>query len=631
MPLNLRSSRKLSNFNVPVSYRISEERQRLRDALNVYSNQDRLETRHGISRYNATALGGVPLSMSFFKDVDSNRHLITKVGANLLSVKATGAHTTIQGGLNAATTHQGITLNNRHFFALGSDGLAQWDGTTYSQVGQIAPAIVGLATTTGSLDNSTYDVVVSFVSSVTGFESNAGLPSAAVATSSQGLNVTSIPATAPNSTIDKVWVYLRDVSNSGDFLFVKEIDLGTTSTTITANPTSTRVPIVTLLHGAPLAGGAKFLTEYDGRLVYAGNSTFKNDVFFSEVGIPDGFNGNGLTQTVLNISLDGDITGLATGFFNDSQLQPYLVIFKKTSTHLFSEIGGIPRQTIIDDKVGCVSANTIKTRNGNIYFLSTRGWREIINGRMPQEKGKTDTLGGGDILDIFTEDGFVYGLNKSQFANFFSVYYSVLDQYITFCSEGSNSDLRKAYNFQFDINGFTPYRWDDLNFKCGTSGEDTDGEETVFIGADNQYIHTHSINEDRNDVDRDGVASNIDVFAQLVWISGNDMDASYNYRSLIIKAIASINTLDVKYAVNYNLGVLSLVQFTFPDPLDGFVLDVSKLDEGLLTDGRTIVTDPQDLNIAGESLVIGFYQNIASGNINLISAQLDMSKNGNRN
>ena len=66
MPLRLRATKKWVNFNIPLSYRINETENRLSDAQNVFINQNRLETRFGIGRYNDTSLGGSVLSSSFF-------------------------------------------------------------------------------------------------------------------------------------------------------------------------------------------------------------------------------------------------------------------------------------------------------------------------------------------------------------------------------------------------------------------------------------------------------------------------------------------------------------------------------------------------------------------------------------
>jgi uncharacterized membrane protein len=60
-------------------------------------------------------------------------------------------------------------------------------------------------------------------------------------------------------------------------------------------------------------------------------------------------------------------------------------------------------------------------------------------------------------------------------------------------------------------------------------------------------------------------------------------------------------------------------------------LDVSKLDVDSLPDERIPVTAIADINRTGETLIVGFYQDVIDANIGLISAQLVYNKNGNRN
>ena len=51
MPLKRRASKKFRDFDLPVSFKMGEAGNKLRDALNVFSNQGRLETRFGRGRH----------------------------------------------------------------------------------------------------------------------------------------------------------------------------------------------------------------------------------------------------------------------------------------------------------------------------------------------------------------------------------------------------------------------------------------------------------------------------------------------------------------------------------------------------------------------------------------------------
>lgn len=109
MTLKRKASQKLKGFDLPVSYMVNETRPRLRDSLNVFSNQKRLETRFGRSLYNEVSLGGSVQSLSFFRSAAGVRYLLAKVGDSIKTVAAAGAHTTIKSGLSSTTKHRGQT------------------------------------------------------------------------------------------------------------------------------------------------------------------------------------------------------------------------------------------------------------------------------------------------------------------------------------------------------------------------------------------------------------------------------------------------------------------------------------------------------------------------------------------
>lgn len=634
MPLNIKAAKKYRSFDLPVSYRIGESRDRLKDALNTFSNQGRLETRFGRSLYNSTLLAGPVLSMSYFKTAAGVRYLLAKVGTTLYSVASTGAHVAIKTDLSATTKHRGITWargsTSRHIISIEGDGLFQWNGTTFTELGQDPPLGHTVATTTGSLTNATYRVFLSFYSSTTGFETNASA-SAEVTTTAQGILVSNIPTVASNATIDKIRVYLENKTISGEPLFVSEIALGSLTTSITTNPAS----VVTIVksNAKPMTGGGKYLAEYNHKLVYAGNASFKNDVFFSEADVPDAFNdGQGPNRLVLFAGGNGEITGIATGLYNNSVLDPYLVVFKKRSTEVFSEISGESRSVLVSREIGCVSHETIINKNGNIYFLSDQGWRVIENGRLvTDESGNTATLGLGDIDDIFTQPGYTYEVNKAQASNAFSVYYSTLDQYLTWVPEGASVDLTKTYSYEFRVGGFKPYTFNTPSL-AACVGEDANGMEVVFMGDANGAIYTHSVKEEKgSDANQLGVAQAVSAFAVMVWIDGDDLDSSYNWRELILKRVAGSGNLTVRAQVNYSVDETG-DSYLFEGPDSGFMLDINALDSGALNeDGRTIEVTRADINRVGQNILIGFYQNEIGSSMAIINAQLEFNKNGNKN
>jgi len=634
MPLARRAIKNIKDFAVPVSFKIGEQKNRLRDALNVYSNQGRLETRFGESRFNSTSLGGSPLSVSFFKKTDGTSYLIAKVGTVIYKVNSTGAATSLKTGLTATTKHRGITFNDRHIISVENDGLYSYDGTTFTQLGQAVPASYTATIGAGGslVDTNKYKVSVTYYSSTIGFESN-GTVSSEVTASGGNLqvNLTGLPTTAANAFIDKKRIYIKNTTSNSGYLYVAEIDLATATYSITAPPTS--AVVVPTTHATPITGGGKYITEFNRKLVYAGNANYKNDVFFSEEDLPDAFDDTA-TSLVLNASENGDVTGIATGLYNNSVLEPYLVIFKKKSVQIYSEVGGSGRLVVINKGVGCASHDTIAVKNGDVYFLSEKGWRVISNGRLLADQlGNPITLGNGDIDDIFTSKGFVYEINRATLSGAFSVYYPTLDQYLTWVGEGLNTSFSKVYNYEFYIGGFKPYQFE-LSATCACLGEDSSGREAVLFADSSGYIHSHSIHESRSDRDSANTEVAISAYAQLFWMpEDGDFDASYNFRSLLIRAISSSYTLTVKTWLNFNINNLASYDYTFPDPTSGFILDTSVLDVDIFGDDRAIVTSPppHDINRVGESMLIGFYQSTIYANMNLLSAQLNISKNGIRN
>jgi hypothetical protein len=633
MPLKEKGIKKFENFDLAVSYRINETRDRLRDALNIFSNQGRLETRFGRSLYITDLFTDPVISMSFFKAANGNRYLLAKVGSDLYKVSTSGAHTIIKSGLSANTKHRGITwgrgASSRHIIAIENDGLFQWDGTTFTQLGQEPPVGHTVATTTGTL-TGTYRVHLTFYSSTTGFESNSSF-STQVSPAAQGILVSDIPATAANLTIDKVRIYLEDMASPDDPLFVDEVALGTLTYPIAGEPTSSETR--PLANAEPLAGGGKYLSEFNGKLVYAGNSNFRNDVYFSEPDLPDAFNDGTAPDRLVHYAKGaGPITGIAVGLYNNSVLDPYLVIFKYRSIEVYSEINGEGRAVTISREIGCVSHETITVKNGDIYFLSDSGFRVINNGRLVTDaKGNAATLGLGDIDDIFHQPGFTYEINKSQASNCFSVYYSTLDQYMTWIPEGGSTDRSKTYVYEFRVGGFKPYSFQSPS-TAACIGEDADGAEVVFMADADGAIYTHSIKEVRGqDDDSTDTAQNVTAFGYLTWLEGPDMDRSHNWRELILKRVAGSGNMTVRAWVNYSLDYAG-EQYDFSSDEEGFVLDTSELDVDVLTEsGRTIEKARADINLCGENILIGFFQEAAGSNMGLVSAQVEFNTNGNRN
>lgn len=626
MTLKKRAIKSYKRLNVPVSYKILDQN-KLSDARNIINNEGIQETRYGLKRYNGTSLGGSVLSQTFLKKSNGDTYRLAKVGDTIYSVQASGAHTVLKTGLSATTKHRGVTFIDRQIISIEGDGLYYFDGTNFSPLGQAAPTTLTAAIANGgSLTNgSTYQIAITFYSSTTGFESNIKESSTIVAASPNlQANLSNIPATADNLSIDTVRVYIKNVTANSDYLFSKDISLGTTTTTVTAMSTSTITPPET--NYPPESGGGKYLAVFGDKIAYAGNSNFPSEVFFSKTYLPDAFD-NQEVPGVLLAAGQGPITGLATGFFDDGELSPYLVVFKRNSITIYSEISGSPTQAVIDDNVGCVSADTIRIGNGSIYFLSDNGWRVIRRGTLIKKDNVPYTLGDGDIDDIFTRAGWTFELNSANFANFFSAYYTINSQYITFISEGSSTDVLKAYVYEERLGGFRVF---DFKYKITSAcdSEDDAGNQAVFLSDDTGFIYTYSIKNSRYDEDGSLNQLSIPVSIKLSYIQADDETTSYNFKTLTVKALGNDETITVKCYPFYTFGTYDTLSYDFPNSSESFTLDVSQLDVDILGDDRTIVTVKGDISLTGETLLISFEQDIVGANIGIVSAQVEMNKNG---
>ena len=63
----------------------------------------------------------------------------------------------------------------------------------------------------------------------------------------------------------------------------------------------------------------------------------------------------------------------------------------------------------------------------------------------------------------------------------------------------------------------------------------------------------------------------------------------------------------------------------------GFTLDVSRLDVDSFGDSRAANVQFADINRSGETFALGFFLDKIDGRMNIIKAQIDFNKNGNRN
>lgn len=634
MTVRRHALKSFKHLSVPVSFRLLDEKNLL-DSRNVFDNKGVTETRYGLKKYNAVSLGGSVLSASYFKLSSGTAYRIVKVGTVMYSVSALGAHTAIKTGLSATTKHRAVTLNDRHIIVIESDGLFYFDGTTFGSLGQLPPSAGSAAVSAGgSLTPSiNYQVGITFYSTTTGFESNVHEITYVTTTAgNKQIDITAIPATASNATIDKVRIYLKnmgtEVISANPYLYVTEINLGTTTYTITAPTISTIIPPTK--NAPPPSGGAKYIALFGKRIAIAGSATYTGEVFLSEEYLPDAFDGNAASQVIIQANGQGPITGIGVGLFNDSVLNPFLAIFKKTTVSIYSEVGDIPTLNTIDAHIGCLSGDTIRVRNGSIAFMGIDGWYVVTNGNVAKDQaGIPARLGLGTIDDIFSRPGWSYELNIPQGSSFFSAYSAPDAQYITFVCEGADTAIKKAYVYEERINGFRV--WDfNATLTCACEGEDDNGYQCIFIGDSTGALFTYSSRNERHDEDYAGNSQIISTYILLPYIIPGEDSNSYNFRTLTVRAIGSVNAVTVDAYPSFSLQSSDTFQYDFPNTGTGFTLDSSMLDVDSFGDERTPVTYMADLNKTGETLMVKFSQSILDANIGLISAQISLNKNGSR-
>ena len=273
--------------------------------------------------------------------------------------------------------------------------------------------------------------------------------------------------------------------------------------------------------------------------------------------------------------------------------------------------------------------DTVRVRNGAVYFMSENGWYTIRNGMLLRDKNKQPvSLGNGDIDDIFSRIGWINELNSANFANFFSCYYTINSQYLTFVSESGTNIIKKAYVYEEKIAGFRIFEFkSEISSAC--EGEDEDGYQCLYFGDITGALFTYSTRNPRYDENELGVPQSIPNYLVLSYIQPGEIFNSWNYRYLTLRAFGSINPITVRAYPDFSNQTQEVLAFDFPNTALGFILDVSQLDIGTLGDARAPVTTQADLSLTGETLLIGFYQDVMDGNIGLISAEIAINKNGN--
>ena len=117
--------------------------------------------------------------------------------------------------------------------------------------------------------------------------------------------------------------------------------------------------------------------------------------------------------------------------------------------------------------------------------------------------------------------------------------------------------------------------------------------------------------------------------ASLIWLQGDDFDATYNFRSLITRGISNDELITLTTYTDYSKDYSIELDIDFTQ--DAARFDDDYFDDARFADSNAIIIWAVDINRCDQNLFLKFEQNEENTNIGLVQMQLDFSKNGNRN
>ena len=193
--------------------------------------------------------------------------------------------------------------------------------------------------------------------------------------------------------------------------------------------------------------GSKFVVSHRNHMFYAGKSTTKQEVVFSEPFNEDGFNsGSGAGS----FKVDDEITGIKV--FRDD-----LFIF--CATRIFKLSGSSSANFSVTDvtrDIGCINGDTIQEFAGDLIFLGPDGLRTIAG---------TARIGDVELGTISSNVQSIFNDNISSASEFDSVVITDKTQYRIFFTKANTSEsitkgiicVMKGNKFEFsEIRGIRP-------------------------------------------------------------------------------------------------------------------------------------------------------------------------------
>lgn len=211
---------------------------------------------------------------------------------------------------------------------------------------------------TGSTIRYVY-TMAEIVSGIVVHESDASSASTPIPTVvNRSINVAGLPTSHTNARVSHKRLYRSD--NGGLHRFVANVAIVTATYSDSTATLALGAPVQEN-HGVPPA--TKFNSSYHDRLFYAGNSTYKYRLWFSEIGMPEAVGALSYIDT-----RDGeDITGIA-------RCGDELIVFCPQS--MYSVQGYTVsdfRMRKIDPSTGCISNASIVNIKERLFFASEEG------------------------------------------------------------------------------------------------------------------------------------------------------------------------------------------------------------------------------------------------------------------
>jgi len=193
--------------------------------------------------------------------------------------------------------------------------------------------------------------------------------------------------------------------------------------------------------------GSKFVVSFKNHMFYAGKSTTKQEVIFSEPFDEDGFNSG---QGAGSFKVDDEITGLKV-FRDDLFIFCETRIFKLTGTSSSNfAVADVTRD------IGCINGDTIQEFAGDLIFLGPDGLRTIAG---------TARIGDVELGTISSNVQSIFNENISSASEFDSIVIPDKTQYRIFFTKanvGENQTkgiicVMRGQKFEFaEIRGIRP-------------------------------------------------------------------------------------------------------------------------------------------------------------------------------